>query len=182
MASWTVTSGSARQTRTFGKTLGKLLQGGEIVGLIGELGAGKTCFVRGMAEGLDVDSRAWIRSPTFTLINEYLGRVPVSHIDLYRIGSREELEGLNLREYFYSDGISVIEWFDHLPEGEVDECLEIAIAHNGGDRREVKFTARGERYEKIIEHLKNRVSKESRVQKFKRSRGRALNRTVPRRC
>ena len=170
MGSWTVATKSARQTRAWGKRLGKLLRGGEIVGLTGELGAGKTCFVRGMAEGIDVDSRAWIRSPTFTLINEYLGRLPVYHIDLYRVGSREELEGLNLREYLYSEGVSVIEWFDHLPAGEVDEWLEIAMAHAGGSTRELEFTARGERYEKIIDDLKSLGSKESRVQKFKRSK------------
>jgi tRNA threonylcarbamoyladenosine biosynthesis protein TsaE len=170
MASWSVASRSARQTRAWGKRLGKLLRGGEIVGLTGELGAGKTCFVRGMAEGLEVDSRVWIRSPTFTLINEYLGRLPVFHIDLYRIGSREELEGLNLREYLYSEGVSAIEWFEHMPEGEVDECLEIAIAHAAGGGRELTFTARGERYEKIIDDLKNRASKESRGQKFKGSK------------
>lgn len=170
MGSWIVASKSARQTRAWGKRLGKLLRGGEIVGLTGELGVGKTCFVRGVAEGVDVDSRAWIRSPTFTLINEYLGRLPVYHIDLYRVESREELEGLNLREYLYSEGVSVIEWFDHLPAGEVDECLEIALAHTGAGTRELKFTARGERYEKIIDDLKNQGSKESRVQKFKSSK------------
>ena len=165
MASWSVVSTSARQTRAWGKRLGKLLRGGEIVGLIGELGTGKTCFVRGMAEGLDVDSEAWIRSPTFTLINEYRGRLPVFHIDLYRIGSRGELEGLNLREYLYSEGVSVIEWFDHLPAGEVDECLELTIAHGGGAKRELKFAARGERYEKILESLKKQQFKGSRFKK-----------------
>jgi tRNA threonylcarbamoyladenosine biosynthesis protein TsaE len=162
MASWSVVSRSARQTRAWGKRLGKLLRGGEIVGLIGELGSGKTCFVRGMAEGLDVDSAAWIRSPTFTLINEYLGRMPVFHIDLYRIGSREELEGLNLREYLYSEGVSVVEWFDHVPAGEVDECLELTIAYGNGGKRKLKFTARGERYEEIVESLKRREFKGSR--------------------
>jgi tRNA threonylcarbamoyladenosine biosynthesis protein TsaE len=164
MASWSVVSSSARQTRAWGKRLGKLLRGGEIVGLMGELGTGKTCFVRGMAEGLDVDSEAWIRSPTFTLINEYLGRLPVFHIDLYRIGSREELEGLNLREYLYSEGVSVIEWFDHLPAGEVDECLELTIAYAAAGKRKLKFTARGERYEKVLEDLKGQRLKGSRAQ------------------
>ncbi|MGE5302998.1 MAG: tRNA (adenosine(37)-N6)-threonylcarbamoyltransferase complex ATPase subunit type 1 TsaE [Alphaproteobacteria bacterium] len=164
MASWSVVSKSARQTRAWGNRLGKLLRGGEIIGLTGELGSGKTCFVRGMAEGLDVDSKAWIRSPTFTLINEYCGRLPVFHIDLYRIRSREELEGLNLREYLYSEGVSVIEWFDQLPAGEVDEWLELTIAHGDGDKRELKFTARGERYEKIVESLKKQEFKGS---KFK---------------
>jgi len=169
MASWSVVSKSARQTRAWGKRLGKLLRGGEIIGLTGELGSGKTCFVRGMAEGLDVDSQAWIRSPTFTLINEYCGRLLVFHIDLYRIGSREELEGLNLREYLYSEGVSVIEWFDHLPAGEVDEWLELAITHGDGDKRELKFSAHGERYESIVEKLKGQRPNGSKVQKFKGS-------------
>ena len=161
-------SRSARQTRAWGKRLGKLLEGGEIIGLIGELGAGKTCFVRGMAEGLAVGGEAWIRSPTFTLINEYRGRVPVFHIDLYRVASGAELEGLNLREYLYADGVSVIEWFDHLPAGEVDDYLELSIAHAETSERELKFTAHGERYEKIVEGLKRQEFKSSKVQKFKR--------------
>jgi tRNA threonylcarbamoyladenosine biosynthesis protein TsaE len=93
--------------------------------------------------------------------------LPVFHIDLYRIGRREELEGLNLREYLYSEGVSVIEWFDHLPAGEVDECLELTIAHRGGRKRELKFTARGERYDKIMEDLKGQRPKRSKVQKLK---------------
>jgi len=77
MGSWKVVSRSARQTLNLGRKLGKLAQGGEIIGLIGELGAGKTCFVRGVADGADVGKEAWVRSPTFTLINEYQGRLPV---------------------------------------------------------------------------------------------------------
>ena len=85
MVSWSVLSCSPRQTMSWGARLGKLLEGGEIIALIGELGAGKTCFVRGVTRGVEVDKDAWIRSPSFTLINEYHGRLPVYHIDLYRI-------------------------------------------------------------------------------------------------
>jgi tRNA threonylcarbamoyladenosine biosynthesis protein TsaE len=138
----------------WGVKLGKLLQGGEIIALIGELGTGKTCFVRGVTQGLDVGSDAWIRSPTFTLINEYHGRLPVYHIDLYRVETRNQLEGLNLREYLYSDGVSLIEWFDHLPADEADEYLELRIAYADSVKRELNFTAHGERYQKIIESLK----------------------------
>ncbi len=169
MGSWSVVSRSARQTRAWGKRLGKLLKGGEIIGLVGELGAGKTCFVRGVAEGLDVSQEAWVRSPTFTLINEYPGRLPVFHIDLYRVGSRNELEGLNLREYLYSDGVSLIEWFEHLPEDEVDEYLELIIGSVDSNKRELRFTAHGERYDKIVEDLKR-----SKVQKFKSSKVQGL--------
>ena len=159
MGSWSVISHSARQTRSWGRKLGKLVQGGEIIGLVGDLGAGKTCFVRGFAEGAGVGKNAWVRSPTFTLINEYEGRLPVYHIDLYRIGKAEELESLNLREYLYASGVSLIEWFDFLPAEEVDEFLEIRIAHAGAAARELTFAAHGERYEKLAGSLRNSMKR-----------------------
>ena len=134
--------------------MGKLMRGGEIIGLTGELGSGKTCFVRGMAEGLEVGKEAWIRSPSFTLINEYDGRLPLYHIDLYRVGSRKEMEELNLREYLFSDGVSVVEWFEHLPEDEVDEWLQVSFAHANGNQRGLTFSARGKQYEEIIQRLR----------------------------
>jgi tRNA threonylcarbamoyladenosine biosynthesis protein TsaE len=143
----------------WGERLGKHLEGGEIIGLIGELGAGKTCFVRGVTQALAVRRDAWIRSPTFTLINEYGGRLPVYHIDLYRIDSPDALEGLNLREYLYSEGVSLIEWFDKLPANEVDEYLEVKLAYANGANRELTFTSRGERYRKIVQGLRTQKLK-----------------------
>jgi tRNA threonylcarbamoyladenosine biosynthesis protein TsaE len=168
--SLTAISRSAEETRRWGAKLARLLQGGEIIGLNGELGVGKTCFVRGVAQGLKVSRNAWIRSPSFTLINEYDGRLPIYHIDLYRINSREETEGLNLREYFYGEGVSLVEWFEHLPSGEVDEYLEVRLVHAGGNRRRLNFIAHGERYERIIERLGVKRFKGSKVQKFKHRR------------
>ncbi|HWH80315.1 MAG TPA: tRNA (adenosine(37)-N6)-threonylcarbamoyltransferase complex ATPase subunit type 1 TsaE [Candidatus Binatus sp.] len=153
MGSWTVVTKSSQQTMNWGHRLGKLVQGGEIIGLIGELGTGKTCFVRGFAAGVEVDSAAWVRSPTFTLINEYSGRLAVFHIDLYRVGKREEFADLNLREYLYDDGVSLVEWFEYLPADEVDEYLEIRIAHLGGAKRELMFVAHGAQYEKLLKDL-----------------------------
>ncbi len=154
MATWSVLTRSPRQTMSLGSRLGKLLQGGEIIALIGELGAGKTCFVRGVTQGLEVDKAAWIRSPSFTLINEYQGRLPVYHIDLYRIETRPQLDGLNLREYLFADGVSLIEWFEHLPADEVDEYLELRVAHVDGNRRRLTFSSHGQRYGEIIEGLR----------------------------
>ena len=154
MGLWTVVSKSSRQTGSWGRKLGKLAQGGEIIGLVGELGSGKTCFVRGFADGIGVGKEAWVRSPTFTLINEYNGRLPVYHIDLFRVGKPEELAELNLRDYLYADGVSLIEWFEYLPAGEVDECLEIKFAHLGGAKRELKFVAHGEGYEKLLDQIR----------------------------
>lgn len=156
MSSWTVTSKSRRKTMSLGRNLASWVQSGDIIGLVGELGAGKTCFVRGFCAGIEVGVEAWVRSPTFTLINEYQGRLPVYHIDLYRVGKQEELEALNLREYLYDDGVSLIEWFEYLPAAELDEYLELRIAHGGGSKRELTFVAHGERYEKILEKLKSK--------------------------
>jgi tRNA threonylcarbamoyladenosine biosynthesis protein TsaE len=165
MGSWTVISTSARMTMSLGRKLAKLVQGGEILGLVGELGTGKTCLVRGFCDGIKVSKAAWVRSPTFTLINEYQGRLPVYHIDLYRVGTLAEIESLNMREYLYADGVSLIEWFEYLPSDEVGEHLELRLAHAGGSRREITFIAHGERYEKIVEQL----TKKTGVQKFKGS-------------
>jgi tRNA threonylcarbamoyladenosine biosynthesis protein TsaE len=154
MGSWTVISNSSRKTMSWGRKLGKLVQGGEIIGLVGELGTGKTTFTRGFAAGAGVGKDAWVRSPTFTLINEYQGRLPVYHIDLYRIGKAEEIDALNLREYLYSTGVSLIEWFEYLPAGEVDEHLEIKMAHAGRTGRELTLVAHGERYEILLKDLR----------------------------
>jgi tRNA threonylcarbamoyladenosine biosynthesis protein TsaE len=165
MGSWSVFTTSPRQTMGWGSKLARLMESGEVVGLIGELGTGKTCFVRGFAKGLGVGPQAWIRSPTFTLINEYHGRLPVYHIDLYRVESRGELEGLNLREYLYGDGVCLVEWFDHLPADEVEEYLELKIAYAGGARRQLTFSSYGERYERIIDELRDKRLRVSKVQK-----------------
>ncbi len=156
MKSFRVLSRSSAQTQSWGRKLGRLLGGGEIIGLTGELGSGKTCFVRGLAQGVDVDKGAWVRSPTFTLINEYDGRVPLFHVDLYRISSMREMEELSLRELLYSEGVSVIEWFERLPEDEVEEYLQINFDHEDGNKRQLTFTAHGRRYEEIVRKLKSK--------------------------
>ena len=159
MGGWTIVTTTPRQSQNLGRKLGRLVQGGEIIGLVGELGAGKTCFVRGFAQGIEVGADAWVRSPTFTLINEYNGRLPVYHIDLYRVGKQSELDSLNLREYLYGDGVSLIEWFEFLPASEVDEHLEIRIAHGGGNRRELSFVAHGRRYEGLLQALQVKAAR-----------------------
>lgn len=153
---FSVVSRSAAETRSWGKKLGRLLRGGEVVGLTGELGAGKTCFVRGLAEGLEVSKEAWIRSPSFTLINEYDGRLPIYHIDLYRIGNSREMEELNLREYFFSGGVSVVEWFEHLPAGEVEEYLRVEFTHVNTRTRRLAFIAHGNCHEEIVRGLRDK--------------------------
>jgi len=170
MGLWRVVAHSPRKTMSLGEKLGELVQGGEIIGLVGELGSGKTCFVRGFAAGAAVGKDAWVRSPTFTLINEYQGRLPVYHIDLYRVGKQEEIESLNLREYLYADGVSLIEWFEYLPAGEVEDYLEVKIDHAGGAKRQITFVSHGARYELLLDTLRKESLKHARVRGIKRSR------------
>jgi tRNA threonylcarbamoyladenosine biosynthesis protein TsaE len=103
---------SAEETETAGEALGRTLGPGDVVGLCGELGAGKTCFARGVARALGVASRPL--SPTFTLVNEYRGTRPVYHVDAYRAESLAELRDLGLHEYFDGQGVTVVEWADKL--------------------------------------------------------------------
>jgi tRNA threonylcarbamoyladenosine biosynthesis protein TsaE len=101
---------SPEGTAAAGEALGRDLTAGDVVALYGELGAGKTCFVQGLARGLGVTSHA--TSPTFVLVNEYRGRLPVHHVDAYRTGSLAELIDLGLLDLMGGDGVTVIEWAD----------------------------------------------------------------------
>jgi tRNA threonylcarbamoyladenosine biosynthesis protein TsaE len=106
----TLTSRSPQETDAAGETLGRILPPGAVVALTGALGAGKTCFIQGLVRGLGVKVRA--TSPTFTLVNEYRGAMPVYHVDAYRIRSVAELVELGLEEYLDGSGVTVIEWAD----------------------------------------------------------------------
>jgi tRNA threonylcarbamoyladenosine biosynthesis protein TsaE len=105
---------SRDDTLSLGKKIGRHLEAGDIVLLFGDLGAGKTTLTQGIARGLGVAKKEYVRSPTFTLVNEYQGKVPVFHIDLYRIASFQELEDLGLEEVFSGEGISIVEWAEKL--------------------------------------------------------------------
>ncbi len=105
---------SPNDTLCLGKKIGRHLEAGDIVLLFGDLGAGKTTLTQGIARGLGVAKEEYVRSPSFTLVNEYPGKVPVFHIDLYRIASSQELEDLGLEEVFSSEGVSIVEWAEKL--------------------------------------------------------------------
>lgn len=142
-----VTSRSEADTGSWARALAPHLKPGDLIGLQGELGTGKTTFVRALAEALGIAAER-VRSPTFTLINEYSGgRVPLYHIDLYRL-EPSAVDRLALREYLYGDGVCVVEWIERL--GEDSACLEIRLAHVGPEERAVEVTARGENYDSLV--------------------------------
>jgi tRNA threonylcarbamoyladenosine biosynthesis protein TsaE len=131
-----VTSGSPQETEAAGEVLGHTLEAGAVVGLSGELGAGKTCFVQGVVRALGVRERAL--SPTFTLINEYRGaRGPVYHVDAYRTASETELADLGLAEYFDGDGVTLVEWAEKLGGLLPARAIHVHIAGVGPEPRTI---------------------------------------------
>lgn len=153
---FSVITTSPEQTWKIGELLGSRLGAGDIVCLYGDLGSGKTNFSYGIAQGLDVQEQ-YITSPTFTLVNEYQGRVPLYHLDLYRLNDPGELENIGFEEYIDSDGVAVIEWAekaeDYLPE----EHLSVYLASVDEHSRELGFLAEGERYQKILDELQQHL-------------------------
>lgn len=147
-----IATSSADETRAFGRRLGARLDPGAVVGLRGDLGAGKTCLVQGIAAGLDIPP-AHVTSPTFTLVAEhYTGRLPLFHLDLYRLAGAD-VEELGYADYLFGRGVTVIEWFDHLAPDVVDAYLSIAFVCEAGDRRRLTLTPHGEPYERLLAGL-----------------------------
>ena len=136
-----------------------MLQGGELIGFTGELGVGKTCFIKGLARGLNLREED-ILSPTFTMIQEHRGRLQLYHIDLYRL-EVAGLDDLGLREYLFSSGVAAVEWFDRLREAEELSCLSIKIRYVGANMRTIEVSARDDRYLAIIEKLKRHLESTS---------------------
>jgi len=136
-----------------GKRLGRLLQPGDVVALIGDLGTGKTQFIKGLAEGVGVGKATYVSSPSFTLINEYPGRTPLYHIDLFRLESEKEAEGLGLEEYVRGNGITAIEWADKIPSLLPEELLWVKIHYTGEHSRSLEILGKGNRYQKLVEEL-----------------------------
>lgn len=128
-------SKSALQTINIGKRLGKVLKKGDIIALVGDLGSGKTTLTSGIAAGLEV--KDYVRSPTFTLINEYQGRIPLYHFDLYRLSCLTDLEELGYQEYFYGEGATIIEWAQKckelLPQNHLR--IELKVVDKGKSRQ-----------------------------------------------
>jgi tRNA threonylcarbamoyladenosine biosynthesis protein TsaE len=118
---------SPEETKALGQKIGQQLKPGAVIALTGELGSGKTVLVQGLAAGLDVPVDYYITSPTFTFINEYPGRHPFYHVDLYRIENRDDLDEIGFFEILHGQGITAIEWADRLQEDISTEYLDIRL-------------------------------------------------------
>ena len=148
-------SKSTSQTIRLGKSIGSRLRAGDVVALVGELGAGKTQFIKGLATGAGVGKPTYVSSPSFTLINEYPGRVPFYHIDLFRLECQEEAEGLGLEDYLHGGGITAIEWADKVPSLLPKEMLSIHLVVTGKNTRSIEMTGKGKRYLNLVDQIQS---------------------------
>lgn len=148
-----IISYSIEETERLGYKIGSLLNRGDIVCLTGDLGAGKTTLTKAIALGLQVHED--VTSPTFTIINEYMGKLPVYHFDVYRVNTIEEMYDLGYEEYFYGDGVCIIEWASRIEEIIPQDVLWIDIKLGAEENtRIIHFSSGSEEMEKIIEELR----------------------------
>ena len=152
MSIFKLTSKSPEQTQELGKHIGQLALPGDVFLLVGNLGAGKTCLTQGIAWGLDI--KEYTLSPTFVIMRELYGRLPLYHIDLYRLDRIEESMELGLDDYFYGSGICVVEWAEKALSILPPEHLLIEISYLSDAVRSFQMKPSGQRYLEILAQLK----------------------------
>ncbi len=150
-----VTTHSLSETQELAKRIGTLVTAGMVIALIGDLGSGKTTFVQGLAQGLEVPSNYYITSPTFTLINEYPGRCRLFHVDLYRINSVFEAEEIGLYEILDGSGVTAIEWAERLADALPVEHLRIQFEIFENEYRKISILAYGSKANILLKDIKN---------------------------
>ncbi|KPJ99913.1 MAG: tRNA threonylcarbamoyladenosine biosynthesis protein TsaE [Desulfobacterales bacterium SG8_35] len=148
---------SIEQTEALGKVLGETVEPGDVITLEGPLGAGKTTLTQAIARGLDVDPRIYVTSPTFSLLHEYEGRIPLYHMDLYRLAGEDEIESLGFPEYFYGSGLTVIEWPERLGNLMPPDRLHVELAISGETSRTANLTAHGNLWQKKLADIVSMV-------------------------
>lgn len=149
MTTFTIETSSEMHTMEFAAKLAALLEPGNVITLEGDLGAGKTTFTKGLAKGLGVERM--VTSPTFVIIKEYEGIMPLYHMDVYRLEDMDE--DIGFKEYFNGKGISVVEWAQFIEMYLPEERLNINIRFVDEQKREIKLTAQGEQFENVIKQL-----------------------------
>lgn len=145
---------NVEETYALAKLLAKFVQPGDVLALVGDLGAGKTTFTQGLAQGLGIQDR--VNSPTFTIIKEYEGRIPLYHMDVYRLNGEEDL---GFDEYFSGDGVTVVEWPSQIAEFLPEELLWIEITAANDPEREIRLRPQGERYIKLCKEMADEYSR-----------------------
>jgi len=157
--SWQFDARSEADTETLGAAMAGVLEPGGVIALVGDLGAGKTRLVQAVAAGLGVDRRA-VKSPTFVLLQEYEGRLPIYHFDTYRLANTDEFLELGADEILTAEGICLIEWADRVTDVLPADRLTIEIEVTGPQARTFCFTATGQKSRAIVSRLSERMEVE----------------------
>jgi tRNA threonylcarbamoyladenosine biosynthesis protein TsaE len=144
---------SPHETESIGRTLGTLLKKGSFVALFGDLGGGKTCFTRGIVASSASESLHLVSSPTFAIMNEYPGPVPVYHFDFYRLASNHEIAELGFDDYFHGEGICIVEWAERLGDMLPADHIRVVFEYAGGECRKIIFAAGGHHSQALIKEL-----------------------------
>jgi tRNA threonylcarbamoyladenosine biosynthesis protein TsaE len=145
---------SADETHAVGKTVGEWIEEKTVIALTGDLGAGKTVWVQGLARGLGVPEDDYVTSPTYTLINEYPGRIPLFHIDLYRLDDTVDIEEIGLMDILHGDGIVAIEWADRLRPYLPPERLDVRLTIEDDSVRKIGLSAYGQGTVNLVRNFK----------------------------
>ena len=145
MNNFTFISQGPQETHAFGKNLGQTLRPGDVVALSGELGAGKTCLAQGIARGLGIPEEYRITSPTFTIINEYPGRLILYHLDVYRLSGVRDLDEIGYEDCFNDKGVVVVEWAEKIREALPKETLFILLTYIDENIRKIMLSDNRER-------------------------------------
>ena len=151
---------SSEDTIKLGQQLGSILQKEDVVGLVGELGSGKTWFTKGLALGMGINSSTVITSPSFSLVNEYEGRVAFYHMDLFRLDNLSEVISAGLEEYLYNGSVVVMEWADRWPEILPEQCIKVEFIILDEQHRDITISGHHPRAIKIMEALSASRGKE----------------------
>jgi tRNA threonylcarbamoyladenosine biosynthesis protein TsaE len=156
-SSFPVSSSSVEETRQIGQIIGEMAEAGTIIALEGDLGSGKTVLVQGIAKGLKVPETVYVTSPSYTLVNEYPGMIPLFHLDLYRL-SDLDFEDIGLYDILdSSSAVIAVEWAERLNVDSLFECLTLQMEITGENTRNIVFTAVGDRHIQLLTLIDSRI-------------------------
>lgn len=155
-----ITSGSPRETELLGSHIGSLLRSGSFLALRGDLGGGKTCLTRGVVASLAPQSVHLVASPTYAIMNCYPGDPPVYHFDFYRLTGDDDIAELGFEEYFYGDGVCVVEWSERLVELLPFDVLTLLFEYAGESQRLITLTSSGQKSGMVLEQLNEKLQQQ----------------------
>jgi len=163
VSSLQITTGSPDETEALGACIGSLLTPGSFLALKGDLGGGKTCLTRGVVASLAPQSAHLVASPTYAIMNCYHGSTPVYHFDFYRLTGDDDIADLGFEEYFYGDGVCVVEWSERLAELMPADALTLLFEYGEGDRRRITITSAGQKSDTVLELLAEKLRQQKKL-------------------